>query len=430
MLLTLALAPLTALVLCTAPRQITAPRIGAGAPPPRQAPDDEVERLFRAATQGRAVVRPQAARRLVKLGARGEARLLEEAGPDGVGLAALGPPILEALGAARSAELRALLWSTLQQADFPWRPSSARALAERPKASEAARFVPLLSDALGEVRAAAAEGLMRSHGPLPPLRQALEDEDERVRRAAAVALVRAGDRRPLWLLAEELVREDRWFERPSGQAARILAARALERLGVDLHDLDPSAEPATPASRAAHAALAADLTAELGPRPVLLPQQRAGSSRPARLGLELRSCREGELWLRWTAGDQLLVGQGNPVALDLPAGTTARLEELLANGLEAIGTQRMFGTPGCDLEQLLLRGARSETLLLVKGPEPVPGLRPEALSRAWSALAASLPEETGLDGTDPRLQDLRARALRILASLGGPVEPAETERPR
>ena len=391
---------------------------------PSKAQDEEVERLFRAATQGRAVVRPQAARRLVELGPRGEARLREAAGPDGAGLPALGPPILEALGAARSAELRALLWETLQQPDFPWRPSSARALAERPAPAEAAAFEPLLRDALAEVRAAAAEGLMRSHGPLPPLRRALLDEDERVRRAAAVALVRAGDRRPLWLLAEELVREDRWFERPTGQAARILAARALEGLGVDLHGLDPNAEPSSPASREAHAALVADLEAELGPRPELLPQQRAGSSRPARLGLELRSCREGELWLRWTAQDQLLVGQGNPVTLDLPAGTTARLEELLVSALEEVGTQRMFGTPGCDLEQLLLRGERSETLLLVKGPEPVPGLRPAALAQAWSALAASLPREVEPSQDDPRLRDLRARALRILASLGGPVEAA------
>ena len=399
----------------------------AHAPVPRHQ-DEEIERLMRAATTGRAVVRPQAARRLVELGPRGEERLLAELQPDGMGLAALGPPILEALGIARDPRLRAALWESLGDADFPWRPSSARAIAERPSPAEARRFVPLLDDVLGEVRTAAAEGLMRSHGPLPPLRAVLADEDERVRRAAAVALVRAGDRRPLWLLFEELARVDQWFERRSGQAARILAARALESLGVELHGLDPLEEPDASSAVAARSAIEADLTAMLGPRPELLPQQRAGRTAPARIGLELRSCREGELWLRWGADDQLIVGQGNPAVVPLPPGTTARLEDLLTAGLAAAGPRRMYGTPGCDLEQLLVRGASSETLLLVKGPEPVAGLRPEALQPAWRALVESLPTASPEAPADPRLIELRERALRILASLGGPVAPATTAR--
>ena len=88
----------------------------------------------------------------------------------------------------------------------------------------------------------------------------------------------------------------------------------------------------------------------------------------------------------------------------------------------------MYGTPGCDLEQLLVRGASSETLLLVKGPEPVAGLRPEALQPAWRALVESLPTASPEAPADPRLIELRERALRILASLGGPVAPATTAR--
>lgn len=386
------------------------------------APSDEVERLYRAATTGRSVVRPQAARRLVELGGPGEARL-EEAVVE-VGLAQLGPPIIEALGGATSSVLREALWTAVREPRFPWTPSAARALAESPSATELEGFLALRTSPLGEVRTAVVVALTGLDHPSKELDRFLLDVDERVRSAAAEALAARGEGAGFWYLVRELQRTDHFFERPTGQAARGRAARALVRLGMDLHGLAAIAEPGTEGAVRARKLIEEELVARFGSCPEWPLWVQPGQATPdVVLGLELRSCTEGEMWLRWTAADQLLVGLGRPAILQLSAGTTDALLKALGEGLDQVGDKRLFGVPGCDMEQLLVRRgsqARTENLLLVKGPDPVPGLRPEPLQSAWAAMVRSLPEATE---ADPRLAELPQRVARILAALGGPVGP-------
>ena len=381
--------------------------------------DKEVERLFGAAIHGRVVIRSQAANRLVALGALGEARILQELSEEGLGLAAMGPPIIEAIGLCQSAQLRAALWPALVDGDFPWRPSVARALAEKPRASETSGFAEHLTDPLAEVRAAMVKGFGGTQGDLDGLNTMLRDEDDRVRRAAALALLDRGQGRALWFLIEELKREDKFFERPTGMSARIMVSRALSKRGVDLGAYDCRLASTIKVNAEALQKL---IQSQEGERPPMESWQIAsGPVLGERIGLELRSCRAGEFFLRWTDTDQLLVGQGNAAVVTLPPGTTQRLVQDLTRGYDNLEGRRFFGAAGCDMEQVLLRRtpqAPSETLVIAKGPAFVPDLRPAHLTNAYGPLIATLPDQKS---SDPRLHNLRSRAIAALAVLGGPL---------
>lgn len=393
--------------------------IGSGLSAQDKDKDKEIERLFAAALNGRVVIRPQAANRLVALGEEGEARILKELGKDGLGLAAMGPAIIEAIGLCQSNELRGALWPALSDGDFPWRPSVARALAEQPRDTETAAFQLHLDDPLAEVRAAMTRCFGQAEGSLDVLEKKLLDEDDRVRQAAALALLDRGQEDVLWYLLEELKREDKYFERPTGTAARITVSRALSKRGLDLNGYDGRKEPTTPANAEAIDQLEKSLKGE--PPPMTSWQTAGGPISLERIGLELRSCRAGEFFLRWTDDDHLLVGQGNPAVVVLPPGTTRKLVRGLAAGYDGLEGKRFFGAPGCDLEQVLLRrtpSSKSEALVIAKGPAFVPDLRPTPLTEGYAPLIATLPDG---ESTDPRLQHLLRRVRTALAVLGGSV---------
>lgn len=384
--------------------------------------ESTLERYLRMAREGSPAIRPQAARRLRLLGAPAAARLLTEIGPEGGGLAGLGRELVTELGSFPEPEFRPHLWRALSQPDFPWRPAAAQALASRATPEEGERFAVHLDDPLPEVRVGALEGISKlsRKDEVARVRAALGDESGRVRRRAAALLADWGEAQALWWLYEELLRDDQYFAVPSGRAARFEALKLLRaRLGAD-SGFDASRGPqdnAQPLSL-----LARELRAQgAGERPELPPVARA-SARIADelLGLELRSCRRGELFLRWTAGDELLVGLGDPARVALPEGTSARLLVEVLAALEPLEDERFFGEPGCDLERYHLKaeGAeRSKSWLISKGPQAVPGLRPEALDRVATLLGSSIPPLE--DAEDVRLRDLSRRLAQGLTAVGG-----------
>jgi hypothetical protein len=110
------------------------------------------------------------------------------------------------------------------------------------------------------------------------------------------------------------------------------------------------------------------------------------------IGVELRSCRHGEILLRWTSDDRLVIGEGDTRILPLPEGTTARLVAHATSALETIGDDLSYGDPGCDLERYHIKlpgSVRSTTIQLSKGPQAVPDLRPEALHPLAKAMIVS-----------------------------------------
>lgn len=396
--------------------------------------ESELDRLLRAARTGRTVIRPQAARRIVRLwkgSDSGErevitARLLAESGETTASLAQLGSAMIEVLGAFADADLRTRLWAAVDDADFPWRPYAARGLASTAVPTESERFAKMLLDTIAPVRAAGVEAyrVLDQREAAPLLRLRLSDTDDRVRRMTADLLVAWGQNDALYWLLEELGRRDTFFDRPTGLQGRYQSLRLLEEHLGDVAGYDAGLAPEAEANLIALSLLEARVAERCtGDRPELPDVARAGVPTPhSRFGLELRSCRLGEHYLRWTADDVLLVGQGRPDRVQLPPGTVARLSESGAAHLSQVEDRRFFGAPGCDMEQFLWRaevGGDTSVWIISKGPETVEDLRPEALGQFYAELLETLPDEPS---NSPRTDRLRRRVRAALAALGGPVE--------
>jgi hypothetical protein len=403
-----------------------------GAAPEVEADLARIEKYLELARSGRLPVRPQAARRLVGLGAPAADRLVEECGEDGRDMDALGQHLVEALADAGDERLRALLWKRVVDPGFAWRAPAARGLAAAPRAEERGGFLGFTRDRLAEVRRAGVLGLAGlEHDEeqralvLRRLQDLALDPRGRVRRAAAAALHDLGQSLHLYTLSLELERQDDYFGVRHGEAARFEALRLLEeRLGGDL-GFEAERGPEDEANAAALAALREriiELTGGALPMVsgIVMP---GGPTEGDVLGLELRSCRAGEVFLRWNERDELLVGTGRPARVALEPGTVARLRGELAALLEELGDRRFWGEAGCDLEQLRVVGADGElrTYLVSKGQAAVEGLRPAALARIEALLLATLPDAWPGPGVDPRTEVLRRRTREVLEAVGGPL---------
>ncbi len=401
----------------------------------------DLEQLIRAARTGRPVIRPQAARRILRLWSQAERsdragiieRLREETGDSPQTLALAGPALIEVLGEFEDENLRSLLWRAFDDTDFPWRPYGARSLAVHAKVEEAQRFISALTDAIAPVRVAALTALsnLGQAQHASAVRPLLNDEDGRVRRAAANLLADWNEPSALWWLYEELLRTDRFFDRPTGEQARyqawsLLSPRLVELPGGVAHD--PGLDPVSPASAASLAAVRARLDElKAGKRPEIPARVRAGGKTPTELlGLELRSCRRGEVFLRWTENDLLLVGQGNPAELRLPRGSVETLLATTSQARAGLSDKRLFGAPGCDMEQFHFRSGQTlaATQWIVScGPETVPNLRPPGLNSIGLALLDAIPEiSTEQVTADPRLAHLRERTRAALLAIGGDLD--------
>lgn len=382
----------------------------------------KIEKYLDLAREGRVSVRPQAAQRLVRLGAPAAKRLREACGEDGRDLARLGQYLVEVLGELGDPTLRAWLWRDLADRDFPWRGPASRTLAATATADELGPFRECLGDYLGQVREAAIGALERldDRASLELVRPLLEDQNDRVRRAAAALLDRWGEPWALAWLVEDLRRGDRFFGMPLGEQARFDAIRVLaERLGSD-HGYRAELGPDDPGNRRAIEELAEVVKRRAKGVTVELPDlaRAVGEWEGDVLGLELRSCRRGEYYLRWNEKDLLYVGTGNAVAIELEKGTVARLRRLVRERAAVLGDERYWGAPGCDLEQLHVIDEKGEdqSFLVSKGPDPVSDLRPGPLDEVVRLLLETLPDEPA---EDPRVSALRTHVVEALQAIGG-----------
>lgn len=383
----------------------------------------EAARLLNSAMNGRPLIRGQAARRLMSLGEVADDALLGVVGETNADLAKLGRDLVEGIGASNNDVLRARLWQASADVDFPWRPAAVSGLAITPRENEVAHFQGLLADRLSSVRAISVYAWGKLAGNDQAIRPLLEDPDHLVRQQVAVALIENGHPEGLWWIFEELQRTDNFFDQPTGRQARISAARLLTKHVDDMAGYNGSRTPDHETNVEALAVLRKKITALAGERPEIADVATAsGPITGERLGIEVRSCREGEYFLRWTDDDRLLVGQGNPLSIQLPEGMTAALMATARPTYAAKGDRGRWGEPGCDLEQVhvvLNDGARPETLNVMKGPEPVKDLRPAFLDPLVRHLVRSLPDTPSLD---PRMHKLQTRVRAALNAVGDTFE--------
>lgn len=399
--------------------------------------ESRAAKLLRIAETGSPVVRPQAAERFVVLGATAVEELARQRKELGRDLEDFGPDLIEVLGRLPSESLRLDLWSSVEDPEFPWRPAASRSIATTAKERERAKFLELLQDPLAAVRAAALRALETLGKPaVKTVKPLLSDPDARVRRAAAQLLDLWGERWALAWLFQELQRTDRYFEEETGKAARFAALKILNKRLGSRFGYRADLSPDLPENRVAYEKLLTHWKELVkGPIPDLPRVAQAGPRiEGVRLGLEVRSCRKGELALRWTDRDELLIGRGNPRVLPLPPGTVKRLESEARSLLLKGKTPRFTGKPGCDLESYRWNAqGEPKTLLFVvsKGSDPEKGLRPSPLQRLARLMISSIesssptedPSNPTIPASRPAPLELRSRLIAALESVGGTIRP-------
>lgn len=391
---------------------------------PEPAPERVVENLLTQAREGRPTIRGQAARRLAAMGEPARTRLLELTAAGVRPLIDLGPHIVAVLGELRDPELRRRLWQGLNDRSFPWRPAAAQSLAETAEEGEADHFLALLDDPLSPVRAAALDGLkvLDLRSAEASIRAMLSDPSDLVRRRAVTLLDHFGHPEYLVFLLEDLRRDDSFFLLPTGKQARYDSFQVLFRRTGDAFGYHPGQEIHDPRNDEGIAQFRARIlewsgTAALPEIPAIA---RAEEAVPGDvLGLEIRSCRAGEFFLRWNREDRLRVGLGAAISVPLPAGTVARLLEDCETLRDAVADLRFTGLPGCDLEKIhILPGdpPSYQAFQFSQGPDGGEK-RPAELSELLRRLLQTVPA----DGEDPRLQDLLPRLQEALRAVGGPL---------
>lgn len=419
----------------------------------RESPE-RIQKLIEVSIEGSQVVRPQAAERLLKMGDKARPLVLahleqalskDEAVPF-EGWFDLGADFLlmaarmtydpaQGEGAPAVEDLRARLWAAVEQPYFPWRPQILEGLGTPPRTAEIERFGAYLDAPLASVRIASLAGLRQGDPALwlPKVRARMQREtDDRVLRALADTAIELGDTSAAWVLLDQLAADESFFDQPMGHVARLDATRLLRLRFPAAPIFNPNLDPNSDEARAARAEQIQFYQALLGERPQGKTTRKPAHGRSGEVlfGVELRSCRAGEHFLRWTDQDQLWIGRLDPAVVRLPEGTVARLLAAASTAGEAMGKQYLTGQVGCDLETYYLpvEGKdKPQRFLVTKGPKPVEGLRPEALNRWIEAWLPSLPAPSG-EASDERLVAPLQDAGRALFHIGGAYEGSEAFR--
>jgi hypothetical protein len=305
---------------------------------------------------------------------------------------ALAPLVVDWLGETPEDGARRLLRTALADRQFPWRPQAARALAKAVRPDEMDVVLALAKDPLPAVREPAFQALgdLASRNPelrakaLPVLEAGLSDKLFEPRLAAAEALLKLKEKTPLPILVEALGVERRFFDLDFGVLARRRAWDALKPLAGEGVAYEPAVPPAKSAE--AIAEIARRLDVKPGSRPTL-----PADVEDAIFGIELRSCRAGDQWIRITSSGELVLGHYDLERRKLEPARAAELLKLVrATGAPESPESRLapgayFGRPGCDFEKWYL----PDEAALVRLTVGLDG-RPDALRALHEALGAAI----------------------------------------
>jgi hypothetical protein len=348
----------------------------------------DLERLVERANHANPYLSAQAAKALEKQGAAALPAL--EAFVARRSIYALSAPVVTWLGTLDDDRARATLRRAAFDREFPWRPYAVRALAVHPAAEDRGAFLRLLADKLPQVREAAAAGLGAAGAPSDPaaevlerdaLRAALGDASFDVQAAAAEALKKRGDASGLPAMLDALTLSRRFFDLDFGEIARRRAWAFVAPFakGVVFDPGAPAAER-EPALAKVRAALGGDAPAS---RPI------AEDAGDVVFGLEVRSCRRGDAFIRLTAAGEIVVGQYDLRRIRLkPAALEALRTELVT--AQRTAPAPLYGRPGCDFERYYLPDEEGLKRITV-GPEG----RPPEMRRLSALLREAIRDGLG-----------------------------------
>ncbi len=244
----------------------------------------------------------------------------------------------------------ALLRGWADDGRFYWRAQALGALARRALEADAGRFEAAREDPSHLFRVAGARGLhalaRKAGAEWTAGREVLVDADPRARVLLALALWEAREPAALPALVAALADDRAFLDDAWGRRYALQVHQALRRAANTDFGYQPGATLADNAVAIAKVAAWAEV-----PVPPLLSDEGTGD----RGGLEIRSCRHGDLFVRWT-DHEVHFGLDRSLRVPLPAKARADLLEALAAVLGSSNTERETrGEVVCDYLQFQSR---------------------------------------------------------------------------
>jgi len=274
----------------------------------------------------------------------------------------------------------ALLEGWARDRDFYWRGQALGALANRRLPKYRELFLKSITDAAFLTRIHAGRGLCLLGGEEDRQRvlALLGDEDPRVRVWIALTLVEEGDLRGLPELVEALGRDDKFLGDPWGLRGAMRALGALKKIAGKEFGYDITVSPQQNA--AAIAAFRSLAKEKLGKRyrpakPALVDKT------PYSGGVEVRSCRNGDLFIRWTPDGTLVLGLEPLQRVKLQDASWQDLRAVLPAGGDAV-----HGKVVCDYLRVMCENPGIHW-------KCAPGALPEQLNTWLNRLAKALEKQ-------------------------------------
>lgn len=297
----------------------------------------------------------------------------------------------------------ALLFAWARNREFYWRAQALDGLARR---AERGDLIPVFHAAIGDpawlYRVAGARGLMAVGDP--PHREIaanlLGDDDPRVRLRIGLLLLEQGDPRAPGVVLHAFGRDAHFLDDPWGKREEQFALGEVRRItgrDFDLAATDAAARDA--ARREFLTFTGADAAA------VEAARAASGEAVDAVVGIEVRSCRNGDLFVRADATGRVWTGLDPLREVALDEGGRARTRKLL--GRVAIPGTAVHGNVVCDYIRVFVRDPLSHH-------KAAPGALPAALELWLKEIVATLEE----DAAEARTGAGEAVAAAIAGRLG------------
>ncbi|MCC6672231.1 MAG: HEAT repeat domain-containing protein [Planctomycetes bacterium] len=292
-----------------------------------------------------------------------------------------------------------LLAGWAREPAFFWRAQALAGLAAARRDEYRALFTAALRDPAHLFRLHGARGLwlLRRPSDREPVLALLRDEDPRLRVQLAAFLLDEGELSGVPLLLGALADTREFLGDPWGRREAGIAFQALRRFAGQDFGYVAGREPA--ANAAAIEAFRAFARARLGDAvPADLPP--APRDPVTAGGIEIRSCRHGDWFLRWNDLGELFVGLESRRGVPMDVGAWRALEE--RRGKLTGAAEQLHGTVVCDY-------LRVHAAAPALHRRCAPGHLPGDLAAWLDELAAALATQ----GEDALAQGLRTRLTQF-----------------
>jgi hypothetical protein len=260
---------------------------------------------------------------------------------------------VRATGAIKDRRVSFALMRLLDDPNFRWRPQAFEALADHGVVDALPRLVAAANEPTWRSRAAACRGIatLRSKDHAELCRTLLDDDEAPVRLEAAKALWSFGDAGGLAHVVQDLSLDRRFFDADSGALARDAAAAFLNEVVGEKAFAVPSPVLDFQGLRAA----VERVRSTLGDRAaavqeIVPPHEPDVANLP--YAIEVRSCVEGDLHLRFDVDGAVVVGRDKLLRATASKEATAAL----AREIDALDHgprgRKIHGPISCDFERV------------------------------------------------------------------------------